>query len=144
VFVCATANDVSGLPPELLRKGRFDELFFVDLPNVTERAEILRTALRANGRGEVDISLPDVAAVTSEFTGAELAALVPDALFTAFADGEREITTADLIASAGATITLSKTAAEKIAAVRKWGKERARAASRPEVARKVVVGELDM
>lgn len=133
VFVVATANDVSALPPELLRKGRFDELFFVDLPNQTERGAILRAALAAHGRREraTDLSLDLVAGQTAEFTGAELAALVPDALFAAFADGEREITTADLQAAAAATVPLARTAPEKIEAVRKWGKGRARPASTP-------------
>ena len=134
VFVVATANDVTALPPELLRKGRFDELFFVDLPNATERAAILRTALKAHGREARDGSTmgPDVgtiAAVTADFTGAELAALVPDALFAAFADGEREITTADLQVAAKAVVPLARTAAEKVEGLRRWAKGRARPAT---------------
>jgi len=130
VFVVATANDVSALPPELLRKGRFDELFFVDLPNERERAEVLSAALRQHGRGGAGL---DVAAISSSatagFTGAEIAALVPDALYTAFADGERAINAADLLAAARATVPLAKTAAEKIEAVRRWAQGRARPAS---------------
>lgn len=129
VFVVATANDVSALPPELMRKGRFDELFFVDLPTVGERAEIIRAALRVHGRSLPDAAVAECAAAAQDFTGAELAALVPDALFTAFADGERDIGQWDLIAAIGNTVPLARTAAEKIDTLRKWAKGRARPAS---------------
>jgi hypothetical protein len=134
VFVVATANDVSALPPELLRKGRFDELFFVDLPSSSERAAIVRTALKAHGRESVKVALDEVAAATESFTGAELAALVPDALYAAFADGEREITTADLLAAAKTTVPMAETAKEKVDKLRAWAKGRARSASAPEKA----------
>lgn len=129
VFVVATANDVTALPPELLRKGRFDELFFVDLPSSGERAAILRAALKQHGRDWTEIDLVTIAAATADFTGAELAALVPEALYTAFADQERAITTADLVTAAGATVPLARTASEKIDKLRAWAKGRARPAS---------------
>jgi SpoVK/Ycf46/Vps4 family AAA+-type ATPase len=131
-FVIATANDVRNLPPELLRKGRFDEVFFVDLPTRGERAAIVRAALGAHNRAEADVDVDAVADATVGFSGAEIAALVPDALFVAFADGEREIGTADLLTAAATVVPLSKTAAEKIEALRSWAKGRARFASRPE------------
>lgn len=127
-FVIATANDVSSLPPELLRKGRFDELWFVDLPNREERTEVLKAALRSHNRPIPDY-VADVANVTVNFTGAEIAALVPDALYIAFADGMRDVTADDLIAAAGGVVPLSSTAAEKIDALRAWAKGRARAAT---------------
>jgi len=132
VFVVATANDVTALPPELLRKGRFDELFFVDLPSAIERGAIVQAALRQYGRDAgpgAEIYLADVATATADFTGAEIAALVPEALYSAFADGERAITTADLVAAAAATVPLARTAAEKIDKLRAWAKGRARPAS---------------
>ena len=132
VFVVATANDVTALPPELLRKGRFDELFFVDLPDPTERGHILQAALHQYGRDAgpgAEIYISDVVAATAEFTGAEIAALVPEALYAAFADGERPITTADLCTAAAATVPLARTAAEKIDKLRTWAKGRARPAS---------------
>jgi SpoVK/Ycf46/Vps4 family AAA+-type ATPase len=132
VFVVATANDVSKLPPELLRKGRFDEVFFVDLPNRAERAQVIAAALADNGRAGADIDLAAIAEVTSDFTGAELAALIPDAMFSAFADAERPITTGDVIAAAKATVPLARTASERIAALRQWAIGRARMASAPE------------
>jgi ATPase family associated with various cellular activities (AAA)/AAA+ lid domain len=129
-FVIATANDVEGLPPELLRKGRFDDVWFVDLPNDTEREKVLTATLRSYGRPtENEIDVRAVSRACEGYTGAELAALVPDALFAAFADGERDISTADLIAAAKTVVPLSKTAAEKIARLREWAKGRARPAT---------------
>ena len=137
VFVVATANDVSKLPPELLRKGRFDEVFFVDAPTRGERVQILRAALADYGDAAAlsdvdDIDLGAVAAAADEFTGAEIAALVPDALFAAFADGARPITTDDLIAAARATVPIARTAGERITALRQWAVGRARPASAPD------------
>ena len=129
VFVVATANDVTALPPELLRKGRFDELFFVDLPTPAERFAILAAALRQYGRGGAQVNNEECTAATVEFTGAEIAALVPDALFTAFAEGEREITTADIVKAASTTVPLARTASEKIKTLRDWAKGRTRPAS---------------
>jgi hypothetical protein len=144
VFVVATANDVSALPPELLRKGRFDELFFVDLPTRDERKEILRAALKLHGRDVRFIDLEKIAAACAEFTGAELAALIPDAMFRAFGDGERAIETKDLITAAALTVPLAKTAAEKITALRTWAKGRARAASSVETMQSSNVRKLDI
>jgi SpoVK/Ycf46/Vps4 family AAA+-type ATPase len=132
-FLVVTANDISGLPPELLRKGRFDELWFLDLPNATERAAILRATLAAYRRAELDIDVSAVAKATEGFVGAEIAALVPDAMFAAFADGMREITTADLIEAARRTVPLAVTAKDKIEKLRAWGSTSARPASAPEV-----------
>lgn len=133
VFVVATANNIEGIAqnnPELLRKGRFDEIFFVDLPNIQERRNIVDAALRAHGRKSLG-PVNDLAAATENFTGAEIAALVPDALFNAFNDDEREITEDDLIAVAKLTVPLAKTAEQKIDGLRKWAQGRARFASRP-------------
>lgn len=132
VFVIATANDVRALPPELLRKGRFDELFWIDLPTSQERIAIVKATLSQYSRADAEINTAEIARVTQGFTGAELAALVPDALFAAFADGERQITTADLVAAAATVAPLSKTAAEKIEGLRTWAKGRARPASAAE------------
>jgi ATPase family associated with various cellular activities (AAA) len=114
-FVIATANDVEGLPPELLRKGRFDDVWFVDLPSERERELVLVATLRSYGR---PVDGVDVNAV-----------LVPEALFTAFADGERAITTADLMGAAATVAPLSKVAGEKIDRLRQWAKGRARPAN---------------
>lgn len=146
VFVVATSNDVSALPPELLRKGRFDELFFVDLPNDREREEILRAALKTHGRDPEKVNgFGSVAtAACYGFTGAELAALVPDALFTAFNDGEREIEHKDLLEAAKRTVPLSKTAEEKIAKLRQWAQGRARYASAQQESKQSTGTRLDV
>jgi AAA+ superfamily predicted ATPase len=128
-FVIATANDVEGLPPELLRKGRFDDVWFVDLPSEQERELVLTAALRSYGRPVDGIDVGTVARGCEGYTGAEIAALVPDALFTAFADGEREIKTADLREAATTVAPLSKVASEKIGRLRQWAKGRARPAN---------------
>ena len=129
-FVIATANEVENLPPELLRKGRFDEMFFVDLPTEIERRSVLNAALRANGRGDVKIDDAAVAEKTEGFTGAEIAALVPDALYAGFADKAREINTTDLLEAATTVVPLSKTAAEKIKRLREWSAGRSRPATK--------------
>lgn len=128
-FVIATANEVESLPPELLRKGRFDEIFFVDLPNAVEREAILIAALRSHGRPPM-VDQTRVANACDGFTGSEIAAIVPDALFAAFAEDAREITTADLLTAASMVVPLAKTAAEKIDRLRTWAKGKARTASK--------------
>ena len=120
VFVVATANDVRALPPELLRKGRFDEVFWVDLPTSVERGEILKATLTQYGRTAKGIDVAAVAAATEGFAGAEIAALVPEALFAAFADSERALTGKDLLRAARAVVPLSKTAKEKVETLRSW------------------------
>lgn len=129
-FVIATANDVDSLPPELLRKGRFDEVWWIDLPTAAERAEILTAALRAHNRSGDGKNFSEIIAVSEGFTGSEVAALVPDALYRAFADGAREIKESDLLEAARGVVPLSKTAEEKIAKLRAWGKAKARPASK--------------
>jgi SpoVK/Ycf46/Vps4 family AAA+-type ATPase len=144
VFLVATANDVRALPPELLRKGRFDELFFVDLPTQSERVEILAATLVSHGRTANGIDMMEIARTTDGFVGAEIAALVPDALFTAFADEERALTTDDLKTAAASVVPLSKTASERITALREWAKGRARPASLPEKVDPNAVRSLDL
>lgn len=129
-FVVATANDAESLPPELMRKGRFDEVWWVDLPTLDERASILAAAVRSHARDPGQLNLELVATSCPDFTGAEIAALVPEAMFSAFADAEREITDKDLLEAAKTVVPLSRTAADKIARLREWAKTRARPASK--------------
>jgi SpoVK/Ycf46/Vps4 family AAA+-type ATPase len=129
-FVIATANDVTSLPPELLRKGRFDEVWWVDLPNESERIDVLKAALRQHGREDI-ANVATVARIACrDFTGSEIAAIVPEAMFAAFAE-DREVTADDLAGAAATVVPLSKTAAEKITKLREWAKERARPATAP-------------
>jgi SpoVK/Ycf46/Vps4 family AAA+-type ATPase len=132
-FIVATANDVSSLPPELMRKGRFDEVWWVDLPNATERGQIITAALKAHGRVPADdLWAVDVAAATEGFTGAEIAALVPDALYAAFGDGGRDIVLQDILDATKTVVPMSRSSAEKIDKLRAWASGRARPATTPE------------
>lgn len=135
-FVVATANDVSALPPELMRKGRFDDRWFIDLPTPSERTAILRAALKAHGREEgPDLDVELIEDSTRGFTGAEIAALVPDALYVGFADGARPITHNDLKAAARSVVPMSAgaEAKEKIERLRSWSKVNAKPASMSEL-----------
>ena len=129
VFVVATANDIAQLPPELLRKGRFDEIFFVDLPAEDERKEIFAIHLSKRNRNPKDFDLDRLAAESEGFSGAEIEQAVISALYAAF-EAEREMTTDDLQTALRQTVPLSVTMREDIAMVRRWAKGRARPASR--------------
>jgi AAA+ superfamily predicted ATPase len=129
VFAVATANDVSRLPPELLRRGRFDELFFVDLPDAAARASILALHLRRRGRDPAGFDLAAMAEACAHFSGAELEQVVVGALHRAFALG-REVETADLRRVAQDMVPLFRTYEEEIKALREWARGRARPAGR--------------
>jgi SpoVK/Ycf46/Vps4 family AAA+-type ATPase len=128
VFVIATANDVRALPPELMRKGRFDEIFFVDLPSKEERKSIVEIHLKKKRRDPSGIDLGKVIEATPEFSGAELEQVVVSALYDAF-DGGGDITTDGLISSAREIVPLAVTMKEGIDGMREWAKTRARPAS---------------
>jgi AAA+ superfamily predicted ATPase len=123
VFVVATANDVSKLPPELLRKGRFDETFFVDLPDADTRAAILDVHLRRRKQDPANFNLPLVATATRGFSGAEVEQVVVAALYTAFAAG-MPLAQEHLLREAASTRPLSVTMAERIESLRDWARER--------------------
>ncbi|MEN8181632.1 MAG: AAA family ATPase [Myxococcota bacterium] len=128
VFVVATANDVTQLPPELLRRGRFDELFFVDLPSQDERREILSIHLARRGRDPLQFPLEELAAESERLSGAELEQAVAAALYSAFSHS-RELTEADLANAIGETVPLYDTYEERIKELRDWARHRARPAS---------------
>ena len=128
VFVVATANDVTALPPELLRRGRFDDLFFVDLPTENERAEILSIHLRRRGRDPLQFGLAELATQAARLSGAELEQVVTAALYAAFAES-RELSETDLENAIHDTIPLYDTYEERIKELRDWSKGRARPAS---------------
>jgi AAA+ superfamily predicted ATPase len=127
IFTVATANDVSALPPELLRKGRFDEVFFVDLPDTAAREKILSVHLQRRKRDARNFNLPKLAAACEGFSGAEIEQLTVAALFDAFA-GKQELTDEHLLQAATKTKPLAVLARERIADLREWAKDRCVAA----------------
>jgi AAA+ superfamily predicted ATPase len=123
VFVIATANNIDKLPPELVRKGRFDEIFFVDLPSAEVRREIFAIHLKKRNRTPQDVDLDALAAASDGFSGAEIEQVVVSALYTAFADGAA-LSTELLSAELAQTKPLSVTMRESIDALRTWAQER--------------------
>jgi len=131
VFVIATANDVSKLPPEMLRKGRFDEIFFVDLPQVQERREIFAIHLAGRGRDPLEFDLNKLAMSSDGFSGAEIEQVVIAGLYDAFEE-DRELTTEDMLHNIKSTVPLSQTMEQEITRLRQWGRSHARPASEVE------------
>ncbi len=128
VFVMATANRVERLPGEFLRKGRFDEIFFVDLPTTEERQDIFRIHL-SKRRSDIDrFDLEQLATISEGFSGAEIEQAIVAAMYEAFAQ-DREFTQLDIIAAIKATLPLSKTMNEQVTALRDWARQRARPAA---------------
>jgi hypothetical protein len=123
VFVVATANDVQRLPPEFLRKGRFDEIFFVDLPDSRTREEVFRIHLESRGYGAESFGLGTLAAETDGFSGSEIEEVVVSALYTAFA-GNHALDTEMLRSEVRATRPLAVTKSEHIQALRAWAEGR--------------------
>lgn len=123
VFVVATANDITSLPPELVRKGRFDEIFFVDLPDAETRAAIVAIQLVKRGQELAPIDVTGVVAVTEGFSGAEVEQAIVSALYAAH--GRREqLATQHLLEAVRNTRPLSIVMAENVAALRHWAAAR--------------------
>lgn len=119
VFIVATANDISKMPPEFLRKGRFDELFFVDLPNDKEREEILKIHFKKRRKSLRNIDLVRIVKCTDGFNGADIEAVVKDSIERAFLDNERQVCTDDIINIIENTRSISVTLKDKIESIRK-------------------------
>ncbi|MGE0706427.1 MAG: AAA family ATPase [Planctomycetota bacterium] len=128
VFVIGTANNVKMLPPELLRKGRFDEIFFVDLPSERERRTIFEIHIRARRREPQGFDLDALVDATDGFSGSEVEQVVISALYDAFDEGV-ELNDQHLLRAVGDTVPLSRTMHEEIGTMRDWAKSRARLAS---------------
>jgi ATP-dependent 26S proteasome regulatory subunit len=128
VFVAATCNNVSALPPELIRKGRFDELFFVDLPNRAERKQIFALELARRNRRPAEFDLDRVAAAAPGYSGAEIQAAVQAALYASFSS-KQPLATGSLMDAFAMTVPLSATRAEEIQELRNWARARAVPAS---------------
>jgi SpoVK/Ycf46/Vps4 family AAA+-type ATPase len=130
VFVVATANDVSKLPPEFLRKGRFDEMFFVDLPDAQERAQIWDIVIKRHDRRPADFDTVALSRACEQFTGAEIEAVFIDALHEAYAEG-REPGPKDVLDAMAHNVPLAQLMDGQIGALRHWAKGRARDAGAP-------------
>jgi SpoVK/Ycf46/Vps4 family AAA+-type ATPase len=128
VFVMATANRVERLPGEFLRKGRFDEIFFVDLPISEERQDIFNIHLSKRRRDIARFDIEQLAKVSEGFSGAEIEQAIIASMYDAFAQ-EREFTQLDIIAAIKSTLPLSKTMTEQVTALRDWARQRARPAA---------------
>jgi AAA+ superfamily predicted ATPase len=133
VFIVATANNVKELPPELLRKGRFDDIFFIDLPNRLEICEIVKIHLSKRGRNPSYFNVNTLAAEYEDrqFTGAEIEESIVSAMFDVYSasNGEQDITTRDIMAAIESTKPLASIMREKVEELRSWCSERARTAS---------------
>ena len=128
-FVVATANDISSLPPELLRKGRFDEVFFLDLPTLRERGEIFAVHVRKRNRLPQDYDITRLARESEGYVGAEIEQAVIDAMYVGFNEG-REFTTEDISAALDRQVPLSVSQREVVQGLRDWLREgRAQSAS---------------
>jgi ATPases of the AAA+ class len=131
VFIVATANDLTKLPPEMLRKGRWDELVFVDLPTETERVEVWRVQIRRHHRNPDEFDLSALSKITEGWSGAEIEALFNESLYAAF-DKSKEPDTELIVSLSKDTAPLSKMMAAEIEALRQWANGRAKRASRVE------------
>ncbi len=124
VFLAATSNNISALPPEMLRKGRFDEIFFVDLPTADVRSALFALHLKKRSRDVTSFDLPTLATASEGFSGAEIEQAIVAGLYTAFAQNQ-QLTTDILLGEIRGTRPLSVTRAEDIQAIRNWAKTRA-------------------
>jgi SpoVK/Ycf46/Vps4 family AAA+-type ATPase len=123
VFLIATANDIQSLPPELLRKGRFDEIFFVDLPNTEARSRIFEIHLRKRGQDAGRFQLAELVELSEGYSGAEIEQAVVSALYRAHAEG-KPLEAAHIASEIQATRPLSVLMAEDIVSLRAWAAER--------------------
>ena len=139
VFVVATANRIDSLPAELLRKGRFDEIFFIDLPTAIERAQIFTIHLQRFGRNPDSFKVEELALRAEHFSGAEIEQVVVSGLYAAFAEGV-ELQQRHLVTALSETMPLAVTMREDIAHLREWARTRTRPSSTPEPERPGRIG----
>jgi len=128
VFVVATANRIDALPPELLRKGRFDEIFFIDLPSAAERREIFRIHISKRQRDPAAFDLDALSTAAEGFSGAEIEQAVIAGLYYAFGEGT-DLRPGHVTKAIEESIPLSSTMGEEIGRLREWSRTRTRPAS---------------
>ena len=131
VFIAATANEINMLPPELMRKGRFDEIFFIDLPTEKERVEIFKVHIKKRKHDPAKFNMTNLAKATAGFNGAEIEQIVASGLYEAFNE-KRPLNDNDLYKMIGRTVPLSTTMAEAIKGIKRWADTRAVRASEKE------------
>ncbi len=147
VFVVCTANNVFGIPPEFMRAGRFDEIFFIDLPNDEQREEITEKLLRRKKRKPENFEIDDIVSVTKNYAPVEIEKGIDNGLFVAYADGKRELTTEDIVLEIQKFSPLYNLRREEIDEMRRWaiGDDRrggrAVLANTPEKTPEVVINE---
>lgn len=125
VYVIATANSITSLPQELLRKGRFDEIFFVDLPNQEERKEIIEIQIKKKQREPENFDINEISKRCDGFTGAEIEEMIVSSMFEAYADGERELEDKDILSVIDKTIPASKGfMSQTVSSLQQWAEER--------------------
>ena len=142
VFIVATANDISNLPPELMRKGRFDEIFFVDLPSPAERETIFHIHLSKRNRDVNNFDLGLLSEQSHNFTGAEIEAAIVSAMYEAFNE-DREFDSYDIVQSLKEIVPLAVTMKEEIESLKLWASERARNASNSGKLKKYIIPKID-
>lgn len=123
VFIVATANDISRIPPEFLRKGRFDELFYVDFPNNEERKKIIEIHLKKRGKWNRDLDIISVVKDTDGYSGADLEAIVKDAVESCFVEGRKQMTTDDLKKAQKSIKSISSTLSTRIKQIKEAVKD---------------------
>jgi SpoVK/Ycf46/Vps4 family AAA+-type ATPase len=128
IFIAATANRIDLLPAELLRRGRFDQIFFIDLPTRKEREEIFRIHLTKRGNDLGDFNIPQLAQITKNWSGSEIEQVIISGMYEAFADN-RKLKEDDLFVIFGSSVPLATTMEEQIKKVRSWAHNRAVRAS---------------
>ncbi len=131
VFIAATSNDVTVLPPKLIRKGRFDEIFFVDLPNSAERSAIFSIQIARRKADPTKFDLDKLAAASAGFSGAEIDAALQSAMYASFSD-HQPLSTQSILEEVAQTVPLSVTRGEDIQRLRGWAKDRAVPATPPQ------------
>lgn len=120
VFVVCTANNIAGLPPEFMRAGRFDEIFFIDLPNEDQRAEVVEKLLSRKKRNASVFDIGKIVLATHNYTPVEIEKGIDNALFVAYSDNKRELTTEDIVAETKKFFPLYNSRREEIEAMRDW------------------------
>ncbi len=128
IFIAATANRIDLLPAELLRRGRFDQIFFIDLPTRREREEIFKIHLKKRGNDLGDFNIPQLAQITKNWSGSEIEQVIISGMYEAFADN-RKLKEDDLFVIFGSSVPLATTMEEQIKKVRSWAHNRAARAS---------------